>query len=408
MTFTSMVEKIRQEFPVLSQEVNGQKLVYFDNAATAQTPRRVVESLRRFYDEDCANIHRGVHTLSERSTELYEATRKKTQTFLNARYSEEIIFVRGTTEGINLVANAFGSHLGAGDEVIISYMEHHSNIVPWQLLCERVGAVLKVVPVNDAGELDMIAYEALLSERTKLVSVVHVSNSLGTINPVKEITEKAHAVGAKVLLDGAQAVPHQSVDVRDLDCDFYAFSSHKLYGPTGFGVLYGRRELLDEMPPYQGGGDMIRKVTFAKTTYNDLPHKFEAGTPNIAGGIAFASALDFVDEVGYEFIGAVEQDLLQYATAALEDIGGLRMIGTAANKAAVCSFVMDGIHPHDAATLLDHEGIAVRTGHHCTQPLMERFAIPATIRASFAVYNTKDEIDKLIHGLHKVQRMFGN
>ena len=402
------IQAIRRDFPILEQEVHGKKLVYLDNSATAQTPLLVSDTVNKFYQEDCSNIHRGVHLLSQRSTELYEQARKKVQAFLNAASPKEIILTRGTTESINLVANTLGRQIvGAGDEVIISELEHHSNIVPWQMLCEQVGATLKVIPITDDGEFILEAYNEFLNEKTKLVAVNHVSNALGTINPVKEIIAGARRVGAKVLLDGAQAVPHMAVDVQELDCDFYAFSGHKLYGPTGVGVLYGKEELLNSMPPWQGGGDMILSVTFEKTTYAELPAKFEAGTPNIAGGIALGAAIDYVTDLGMDKIAAYEHELLMYATEALATVPGLRMIGTAKNKAAVCSFEVKDIHPHDIGTILDQEGVAIRTGHHCAQPVMKRFNVPATARASFAVYNTKEEIDLLVKALFKAREVFG-
>jgi cysteine desulfurase / selenocysteine lyase len=402
------VSRIRDDFPILRQKVHGKPLVYLDNAATAQKPQAVLDALQHYYCADNANVHRGVHLLSERATQDYEAARVKVQRFLNAARSEEIVFVRGATEGINLVAQSYGRHhVGRGDEVVISHMEHHSNIVPWQMLCEEKGASLRVVPIDDRGEFIFDEYEKLLTPRTKLVSVVHVSNSLGTVNPVKRIIDTAHARGIPVLIDGAQAVPHQAVDVQELDCDFFVFSGHKVYAPTGIGVLYGKADLLDSMPPYQGGGDMIRSVSFAKTTYNSLPYKFEAGTPNIAATIGLGAALDYVTGLELERIAAHESDLLVYGTEALAAVPGLRLIGTARDKAAVLSFVLEGIHPHDLGTILDREGIAVRTGHHCCQPVMDRFSVPATARASLGLYNTRDEIDALVRGLHHVQEVFG-
>jgi cysteine desulfurase/selenocysteine lyase len=401
------VEKVRGDFPVLKQKVHGKPLVYLDNAATSQKPLAVIEAIRKFYEVDCANIHRGVHELSQRSTAAYEQTRVKVKQFLNARTKNELIFVRGTTEGINLVASSWGRKcVKSGDEIVVSGMEHHSNIVPWQILCEEKGAKLRVIPINDRGELLMEEYEKLLGPRTRMVAVAHVSNALGTVNPVREIIEMAHKAGALALIDGAQAAPHMKVDVQALDADFYAFSGHKLFGPTGVGVLYGKSKLLNAMPPYQGGGDMIRTVTFEKTTYNDLPYKFEAGTPNIAGGIGLGAAVDYVNRIGLDKIGAYEHELLAYGTEALSQIGGLRLIGTARQKAAVLSFVMEGIHPHDIGTVLDRMGIAVRTGHHCAQPVMDRFGVPATTRASLAFYNTTAEIDALAAGLTKVKEMF--
>ena len=401
------VHSYRADFPVLARKVRDKPLVYLDNAATAQKPRRVLETLDEYYRGYNSNIHRGVHTLSELATEAYEAARKKIQTFINAASHQEIIFVRGTTEGINLVAQSYGrSRLGAGDEIIVSEMEHHSNIVPWQLLCEQTGALLKVIPINDAGELDMDEYKNLLGDNTRIVAVGHVSNALGTINPVAEITALAHAAGAVTVIDGAQAAPHTRLDMAALDCDFYAFSGHKLFGPTGIGVLYGKQALLDAMPPYHGGGDMIKMVTFEKTLYNDLPYKFEAGTPYIAGVIGLGAAVDYVNEIDMDRIRDYEHDLLQYATLAAADVQGLKPIGTAAQKAGILSFVMDGIHPHDLGTILDHEGIAIRTGHHCAMPVMERYGIPATARASFAFYNTREEVDKLVAGLDKANYIF--
>jgi cysteine desulfurase/selenocysteine lyase len=408
MSHNLNIASIRNDFPILNEVVNGKQLVYFDNAATTQKPRLVLDALAGYYEHYNANIHRGIHHLAEKATSAFEQSRKRLQAFLNAEYSEEIIFTYGTTDGINLVASSYGrKFLKEGDEVIISTMEHHSNIVPWQMLCEEKGCILKVIPINDQGELLMDEYEKLLTERTKFVSVVHVSNALGTINPIKEIIAKAHAVGAKVLIDGAQASSHIEIDVQDLDCDFYSLSLHKIYGPTGMGILYGKRDLLNAMPPYRGGGEMIKEVTFAKTTYNELPYKFEAGTPNIADVVAAKFALDYVDTLGKANIAAYEHELLEYATQAVKEIEGLRIIGQAKEKVSVLSFVIDGIHHQDIGVLLDQQGIAVRTGHHCTQPLMNRFNITGTSRASFAVYNTVEEIDKLIQGLHKVKRMLG-
>jgi cysteine desulfurase/selenocysteine lyase len=376
------VEKIRKDFPILSEKVHGKSLVYFDNAATSQKPQVVIDAVHRYLATYNANIHRGVHDLSERATEAFEDSRKKLQRFVNAAQTREVIFVRGTTEAINLVAQSYGrTHIRSGDEIVISAMEHHSNIVPWQILCEQIGAVLRVVPINDAGELLLDEYEKLLTPRTRLVSVVHVSNSLGTINPVREIVHLAHRQGIPVLVDGAQAVPHLTVDVRELDCDFYAFSGHKLFGPTGIGVLYGKAELLEAMPPYQGGGDMIKSVTFEKTLYNDLPYKFEAGTPHIAGVIGLGAAVDYLSGIGLERISAYEHKLLVSATEALSAIPGLRVIGTAREKASLISFVLDGVHAHDVGTILDHDGVAIRAGHHCTMPLMQRFGVPAIHKA---------------------------
>jgi cysteine desulfurase/selenocysteine lyase len=392
----------------LRQHVNGKPLIYLDNAATTQKPRSVVEAIRRFYEQDCSNVHRGVHTLSQRATEAYERAREIVRRFLNARSEEEIIFVRGTTEAINLVAHSFGRwRVRAGDEILISAMEHHSNIVPWQILCEMTGARLRVAPITEDGELLVEDVERLLTERTRLVAMTHLSNALGTITPAREIIRLAHECGVPVLLDGAQAVAHLKVDVQELECDFYAFSGHKLYGPTGIGVLYGKAEWLDAMPPYQGGGDMISSVTFEKTTYNRLPYKFEAGTPHIAGAIGLGAAIEYVTTLGVEAIAAHERDLLTYATEAVSSIPGLRVIGTARQKASILSFTLDGVHPHDIGTILDHEGIAIRAGHHCAQPVMERFGVPATARVSFALYNTREEVDALVAALQKVREVFG-
>jgi cysteine desulfurase/selenocysteine lyase len=401
------VEKIREDFPVLKQTIHGKPLVYLDSAATAQKPFAVVDAIRKFHEVDCANIHRGVHELSQRSTAAYEETRIKAKRFLNSRTTNELIFVRGTTEGINLVASSWGrKNVKEGDEIVISAMEHHSNIVPWQMLCEETGAKLRVIPMNDRGELILEEYRKLLNPRTRMVAVAHVSNALGTINPVKEIVEMAHQAGAVVLIDGAQAAPHLTVDVQALDADFYTLSGHKVVGPTGIGILYGKAALLNAMPPYQGGGDMIKVVTFEKTTYADLPYKFEAGTPNIAGGIGLGAAFDYLNKIGLDKIAAYEHELLLYGTEALSRIPGLRMIGTAREKAAVLSFVMEGIHPHDIGTVLDRQGIAVRTGHHCAQPVMDWFHVPATTRASLAFYNTTAEIDALVAGLGRVKEIF--
>jgi cysteine desulfurase/selenocysteine lyase len=401
------VEKIREDFPVLKQTIHGKPLVYLDSAATAQKPTAVVDAIRQFHEVDCANIHRGVHELSQRSTAAYEETRVKARHFLNSKTTNELIFVRGTTEGINLVASSWGrKNVKEGDEIIISAMEHHSNIVPWQMLCEEKGAKLRVIPMNDRGELILEEYEKLLNPRTRMVAVAHVSNALGTINPVKQIIEMAHRAGAVVLIDGAQSTPHIPVDVQALDADFYTLSGHKVVGPTGIGILYGKAALLNAMPPYQGGGDMIKVVTFEKTTYADLPYKFEAGTPNIAGGIGLGAAFDYVNKIGLDKIAAYEHELLLYGTEALSRIPGLRIIGTAREKAAVLSFVMEGIHPHDIGTVLDRQGIAVRTGHHCAQPVMDWFHVPATTRASLAFYNTMAEIDALAAGLGKVKEIF--
>ena len=401
------VDRIRRDFPILQGRIRDKPLVYLDNAATAQKPFTVIYALQRYYAAENANIHRGVHLLSQQATFDYERSRARIRQFVNASDNCEIIFVRGTTEAINLVAQTYGrQHVSAGDEIIVSHMEHHSNIVPWQFLCEEKGAVLKVVPVDDDGEFLFDEYEKLLSERTKLVAVTHASNALGSITPVKEIAAQAHRWGAKVLIDGAQAVSHLSVDVRDLDCDFYAFSGHKLFGPTGVGVLYGKKEILEAMPPYQGGGEMIRSVTFEKTTYNDLPNKFEAGTPNIAGGIAMEAAVDYVNAIGRERIAAYEAELLAYGTELLSRIKGLRLIGTAREKVGVLSFTLEAAHPHDIGTILDTEGIAIRTGHHCAQPIMQRFGVPATARASLAFYNTREELDALATALRKVIEVF--
>ena len=401
------VDRIREDFPVLKQRIHGKPLVYLDSAATAQKPFAVIDAIRKFHEVDCANIHRGVHELSQRSTAAYEETRSKAKRFLNARAKNELIFVRGTTEGINLVASSWGrKNVKEGDEIVISALEHHSNIVPWQMLCEEKGAKLRVIPMNDRGELLLDEYEKLLGPRTRMVAVGHVSNALGTVNPVRQIVEMAHRAGALALIDGAQAAPHMKIDVQALDADFYAFSGHKVVGPTGIGILYGKARLLNAMPPYQGGGDMIKTVTFEKTTYADLPYKFEAGTPSIAGGIGLGAAFDYVTRIGLDQIAAYEHELLVYGTEALSRIPGLRIIGTARDKAAVLSFVIDSIHPHDIGTVLDRQGIAVRTGHHCAQPVMDRFGVPATTRASLAFYNTVAEIDALAAGLGKVKEIF--
>ncbi len=400
------IEKVRSEFPVLHQQVNGKPLVYFDNAATTQKPKVVIEALNDYYEGYNANIHRGIHTLAERATAAFEASRKTVRNFINARENEEIIFTYGTTDSINLVANTYGrANISAGDEIIISAMEHHSNIVPWQMLCEEKGAVLKIIPINAAGEIVFEAFEKLLSDKTKIVSVVHVSNTLGTINPIKKIITKAHGFGAMVLVDGAQASAHVKIDVQDLDCDFYAFSMHKLYGPTGVGILYGKRRLLEKMPPYRGGGEMIKSVTFEKTTYNDIPYKFEAGTPNIADVVATKAAIDYVTALGLDNIAAHEADLLQYATEKIIQIPDLRIIGNATDKVGVISFVIEGIHFFDIGMMLDARGVAVRTGHHCTEPLMHIFDIEGTARASFSVYNTKAEVDIFIAGLNKIVKV---
>lgn len=400
------VELIRSEFPILSRKVNGHPLVYLDNGASSQKPQSVISAINKYYTYENSNIHRGVHTLSQEATTAYEESRITVQKFINAKHSHEIIFTEGTTESINLIATSFGKkHLNVGDEIIISTMEHHSNIVPWQMICEEKGAILKVVPINDKGEFLMGEYENLLSDKTKLVAVSHVSNSLGTINPVKEIISKAHQKGALVLIDGAQAVPHTKVNVLDLDCDFYAFSAHKMFGPTGVGILYGKEELLNDLPPYQGGGDMIKTVTFEKTTYNELPHKFEAGTPNIVGGIALAEAIRYINKIGIDKIEAYEHDLLAYATDQIKQIDGVKIIGEAEKKASVLSFIVDGVHPSDIGIIIDKLGIAIRTGHHCTEPLMNRFNISGTARASFAFYNTFEEVDTFINGLKRAIKM---
>ena len=402
------VEAVRREFPVLRETVHGKPLVYLDSAASAQKPQAVIDAEREVYERFYSNIHRGVHHLSMVATEAYEKARGKVQRFLGAAEAREIVLLRGTTEALNLVAQAYGrKHVGAGDEVLVTGLEHHSNIVPWQLLCEEKGALLRVAPIDDRGEVDMAAFERLLSPRTRIVSVAHVSNALGTINPVRRMAELGHAAGAVVVVDGAQAAPHLAVDVREIGCDFYAFSGHKVYGPSGAGALYGKAALLEAMPPWQGGGDMIASVTFEKTTWNELPWKFEAGTPNIAGGIALGAAIDWVEAVGLDAIAAHEDDLLRYGTSLLQAIPGLRIVGTAREKAGVLSFVLDGVHPHDVGTILDYEGIAVRTGHHCAQPVMDRYGIPATTRASLACFNTRGELDTLARGIGKVQEMFG-
>lgn len=400
------VEAIRKEFPILSREVNGHPLVYLDNGASSQKPKQVIDTISHYYEFENSNIHRGIHTLSQEATTAYEEARLTVQKFINAEHSHEVIFTEGTTESINLIASSFGKkHLSAGDEILISAMEHHSNIVPWQMICEEKGAILKVVPINDKGEFLMNEFENLLSEKTKLVAVNHVSNTLGTINPVTEIIELAHKKGALVLIDGAQAVPHTKVDVQALNADFYAFSAHKMFGPTGVGILYGKEDLLNDLPPYQGGGDMIKTVTFEKTTYNELPHKFEAGTPNIVGGIGIAAAINYINKIGIDKIEAYEQELLAYATEQIKQIEGIRIIGEADKKASVLSFVVEGTHPTDIGTIIDKLGIAIRTGHHCTEPLMDRFNIPGTARASFAFYNTFEEIDIFINALKRAVKM---
>ncbi|QDE66584.1 cysteine sulfinate desulfinase [Myxococcus xanthus] len=401
------VKQVREDFPILHQEVRGRPLVYLDSAATAQKPQAVIDALVRFYQHDNANVHRGVHVLSERATEAYEGARETVRRFINARDVKEVVFVRGTTEAINLVAQTYGrKHIGAGDEVLITQMEHHANIVPWRMLCEQTGAVLKVIPVDDRGELVLDAVDALLTERTRILAVTHVSNALGTVAPVKELTRRAHAKGIPVLVDGAQAVTHFPVDVQDLGCDFYAFSGHKMFGPTGIGVLYGRKEMLEAMPPYQGGGDMILSVTMEKVTYNRVPYRFEAGTPNLEGAVGLAAAIRYLEALGMENVAAHDRELLAYATQALESVPGLRMVGTAREKSGVLSFMLADIHPHDVGTILDREGICIRTGHHCAQPVMQHFKVPATSRASLALYNTREDVDALVRGLHKVLEVF--
>ncbi|MBW7903967.1 MAG: cysteine desulfurase [Phycisphaerae bacterium] len=402
------VERIRRDFPILATQVRGKPLVYLDNAATAQKPRAVIDAISAYYESDNANIHRGVHALSIRATEAYEAARRRIQALINAEAPEQVIFVRGATEGVNLVAQSYGRpRLRPGDEILITEMEHHSNIVPWQLLCEQTGAGLRVAPINDRGELRLDEFERLLSERTKIAAFAHVSNALGTVNPVRELAGLAHRAGAVVLVDGAQATPHQAVDVRQLGCDFYVFSGHKMFGPTGVGVLYGRRELLEALPPYQGGGEMILSVTFEKTVYAALPARLEAGTPHIAGGIGLGAAVAYLSQIGYDAIAAHEAALLEHGTRVLGEIPQVRLIGTAAHKASVLSFVIDGVHAHDAGTVLDQLGIAIRTGHHCAQPVMQHFGVPATCRASLAFYNTTEELDVLAAGVRKVCEVFG-
>ena len=397
------IESIRKRFPILHQKVNGHNLVYLDNAATTQKPQQVIDALVSYYTGYNANIHRGIHTLAEKATRAFEETRVVAKQFINAKQSEEIIFVRGVTEGINLVAATYGrKFLKPGDEIIVSGLEHHSNIVPWQLVCEEVGCTLRVIPITPAGEFDMEAFEKILSTGTKFVSVNHASNSLGTINPIAQIIKKSHEMGAVVLIDGAQAAAHLEIDVQQLDCDFYCISGHKMYGPTGIGILYGKRELLEKMPPYMGGGEMIRNVTFEKTTYNKLPYKFEAGTPNIADAVAYKEAFQFIGELGKESIASHERKLLKYATQALSGLKGVKLVGTAPEKVSVVSFIIEGIHPFDIGQMLDARGVAVRTGHHCTQPLMDHFGIEGTVRASFAVYNTKEEIDRLVEGVDRI------
>jgi cysteine desulfurase/selenocysteine lyase len=401
------VERIREDFPALHQSVYGKPLIYLDNAATTQKPQAVLDALRNFYISSNSNVHRGIHYLSERATQAYEGARETVQQFLRAPDSSNIIFVRGTTEAINLVAASYGrSFLKKGDEIIISWIEHHSNIVPWQILCEQIGTRLRIIPVNDSGELLVDEYENLLNERVKLVSLCHISNSLGTMNPIKQMIAKAHDFGAVVMIDGAQAAPHLPIDVLDLDCDFYAFSGHKVYGPTGIGVLYGKSSLLDAMPPYQGGGEMISSVSFEKTLYNKLPHKFEAGTPDISGAVGLDAALQYIQTVGHDVIAHHEAQLLRYGTEALSAVPGLKLIGTAAQKASILSFVLEGVHAHDLGTILDREGIAVRAGHHCAMPVMQRFGVPATARASLAMYNKAEEVDALVKGLYRVKELF--
>jgi len=401
------VERYRKDFPILEQKIYRKPLIYLDNAATTQKPQVVIDALSRYYAQENANIHRGVYFLSEQATNAYEKVREKCRHFINAHSHKEIVFVRGTTEGINLIAQSYGrTFLKAGDEILITTLEHHSNIVPWQILCQQTSARLKIAPINDQGELILDEFSKLITSKTKFISVSHVSNVLGTINPVKQMVQLAHQHGIPVLIDGAQATPHMKVDVQELDSDFYVFSSHKLFGPTGVGVVYGKAELLEKMPPYQTGGDMISSVTFEKTTYNTVPYKFEAGTPNIADVIAFGSALDYISLIRLEKITSYESELLRYATEALSKLPGLRIIGTAKYKASVISFVLGSIHPHDIGTILDREGIAIRAGHHCAMPLMERFKVPATARASFAFYNTKEEVDRLVDGIHTVLEVF--
>ena len=400
------VDRIRQDFPALNQTVHGQPLAYLDNAASAQRPAAVIDAISTYYSKDHANVHRGVHTLSQRATDAYEAARQKVQQFINAASTREIVFTSGTTDSINLLAYALEDGIKSGDEIVLSRMEHHSNIVPWQLLCERTGAVLKVVPINEHGELELDAYLSLLGPRTRLVAMAHVSNALGTINPVGDIITAAHEHNVPVLLDGAQAVPHASVDMQELDCDYYSFSGHKMFGPTGIGIFYGKEELLKKLPPFKGGGEMILTVSFEKTVYNELPYKFEAGTPNIAGAIGLGVAIDYLQDLGMDRVAAYEADLLDYATQAIAEVPGVRLIGTAAHKASVISFTIDGIHPHDLGTVLDHQGVAIRTGHHCAMPVMEFFGVPGTARASMAFYNNATDIDQLVEGLYVAIKMF--
>ena len=400
-------DEIRKQFPVLHQQVNGHPLVYLDNAASSQMPVQVADRIDRYHRYEHSNVHRGIHTLSQKATDAYEAARKKIQLFINAADEHEIIYTTGTTDSINLVANSYGlTHFSEGDEVILTEMEHHANIVPWQMVAQKTGAIIKVIPVTDSGELDMEAYKKLLGPRTKMVSVIHISNALGTVNPVKEIVDLAHEAGAVTLIDGAQSIPHQNIDIQDIDTDFYVFSSHKMCGPTGFGILYGKKYLLDDMPPYRGGGDMIDKVTFEETTYNEVPFRFEAGTPPISASIGLSEAVDYLAEIGMEAIEARETELVEYAVSELGKIDGLRFVGEAKNRASVVSFVFDDIHASDLGTILDKQGIAVRTGHHCAQPIMRRFNVPATTRASLAFYNNKNDIDRLIEGIHYAKSFF--
>ena len=399
------IDTIRKDFPILSQKINGKTLVYFDNGATSQKPQVVIDAISKYYQEINANIHRGVHTLSQLATDAYEISRGKIQNHINAKFAHEVIFTAGTTHGINLVTNGFASILKSGDEVLVSALEHHSNIVPWQMLCEKTGAILRVIPMNENGELILSEYDKLLSDKTKIVTVNHISNALGTINPIQYMIDKAHEFGAAILIDGAQAVPHLKPDVQELDCDFYVFSGHKICGPTGTGILYGKEAWLNKLPPYQGGGEMIKEVTFEKTTYAELPHKFEAGTPNIGGGIALGTAVDYMNEIGFGNIQIQEKELLDYGTKRLLEIEGLKIYGTAKDKTSVISFNIEGIHPYDIGTIIDKLGIAVRTGHHCAQPIMDFFKIPGTIRASFAFYNTKEEIDIFVEGVKRAKLM---
>ncbi len=401
------ISAIRADFPILTQDINGHPLAYLDNGASSQKPRHVIDAVQQFYCQDYANVHRGIHTLSERATAAYEESRRKVQRFINARSHQEIIYVRGTTEAINMVAQSYARpQLQPGDTIVITTMEHHSNIVPWKLVCEQTGAQLRVVPINEHGELEIAALESVLNERTRLLALTHISNVLGTINPLKQIIAMAHEAGVPVLVDGAQAAPHSIIDMKALDCDFYAFSGHKMYGPTGIGILYGKENLLDKMPPYQGGGDMILSVSFDKTTYNHLPYKFEAGTPHIAGAIGLGAAVDYLTDIGMDQIARYEHTLLDYGHKQLATVDGLKIIGTAREKASIISFTLDGVHPHDIATVLDQQGIAVRAGHHCAMPLMQHLGLPATTRASFAVYNTREEIDRLVAALAQTKKLF--